>query len=488
MVRTGVHTSALADADLVVAARDGDPAAFSTLFDRWFDRCYDVAVRIVHDREVAADVAQDTFLSAWRNLASLRDPQAFGGWVLRTSRNTALTRLARERRTVAVGDDTAVALADAARPGPDVADTVTRREQHDLVWAAAAALGERDASVLDLHLRHGLEPGEIGEALGITANNAHQVLFRLRARLGGAVQAWVLWNDGDPRCDELTGLLGAAGVDAFGPEAVKVISRHADGCPVCEDQRAVALAPEALFAAVPVLVAPGALRERARRGLAAEGVPVDVPRSRAAVGAGVVAAVVLLLAAVALLARDDTTSDDGGVATAETTGTGGTGTTSTSLTEANEDASSTVGSLAQVPTSTTTPTGAPPTGLPATPGGATTTTGGANDTGTTTPTVAPTPPDPDPPAPPPAAPAPSVTGFTATLTGLGPCGSSSGRLWELVWSTIDATEVTLVGPTVPAGPHPASGSLATCTGFGPAPTWELTATGPGGSVSQSATG
>lgn len=487
MVRTGVHTSALADADLVVAARDGDPAAFSTLFDRWFDRCYDVAVRIVHDREAAADVAQDTFLSAWRNLGSLRDPQAFGGWVLRSSRNAALTRLARDRRSVAVGDETTLALADAARPGPDVADTVTRREQHDLVWAAAAALGERDASVLDLHLRHGLEPGEIAEALGINANNAHQVLFRLRARLGGAVQAWVLWNDGEPRCDELATILATSGVVAFGPDAVRVIGRHADGCPVCEDQRAAALAPEAMFAAVPGLVAPATLRDRVRDGLAAEGVPVKPPRSRVALGAGVVAAVVLLVAAIVLLTREDT-FDDTDVATAEPAGS--TSTTgdgeSPGDTEPGGTDGSTVGSLAQVPTTSTSVAAvAPSDELPVAPGGSTTTTAPATDAGTVPDSVAPTPPVTDPP-PPPAA--PTVSGFTATFTGLGPCGSSSGRLWQLSWTTADAVEVTITGPTVAAGPHPPTGSVAACSGFGPAPTWELTATGPGGTASRSATG
>ena len=489
MVRTGVHTSALADADFVVAARDGDPTAFSTLFDRWFDRCYDVAVRIVHSRETAADVAQDTFLSAWRNLGSLRDPQAFGGWVLRTSRNTALTRLERDRRSVALGDETTSALADAARPGPDAADAVTRREQHDLVWAAAAALGERDASVLDLHLRHGLEPGEIAEALGINANNAHQVLFRLRSRLGGAVQAWILWNDGAPRCEELGEILAAAGVASFGPDAVKLISRHADGCPVCEDQRAAALAPEAMFASVPVLVAPAALRDRVRSGLDAEGVPMTAgprSRSRVAVGAGVVAAVVLLVAAVVLLTRDDAPVDDTEVATADpggpttTTGPGGE--------PSDETDPSTLGSIAQAATTSTSVAAVTPTDeLPVAPGGPTTT-GPATDSGTVSSSVAPTPPDTDPTTPPPVAPAPTIADFTATLTGLGPCGSSSGRLWELAWSTLDATEVTVTGPTVAPGPHPPTGSLSTCTGFGPAPTWELTATGPGGSSTTTVTG
>ena len=86
------------DAVLVLAVRAGDEAAFTALFRRWSDRCFDVARRILHEDAAAADVAQETFVAAWRRLDSLRDPAAFGGWVLRMARNNALTRLERDRR------------------------------------------------------------------------------------------------------------------------------------------------------------------------------------------------------------------------------------------------------------------------------------------------------------------------------------------------------------------------------------------------------
>src|SRR6478609_3939109 len=157
------------DPELVVAAQSGDADAFTTLFRRWFDPCADVARRIVHDEETAAEVAQETFLVAWRQLGTLRDPGAFGGWVLRTTRNKALNRLERERRSIAVDQDEDPVLAD-LEAGDDVAGDADALDQQRLVWAASAALGERDASVLDLHLRHGLDAGEIAAALDVTTN------------------------------------------------------------------------------------------------------------------------------------------------------------------------------------------------------------------------------------------------------------------------------------------------------------------------------
>jgi RNA polymerase sigma factor (sigma-70 family) len=256
------------DAELVVAARDGDTRAYAVIFDRWFDRVFDVAVRIVRNREVAAEVAQDTFLHGWRSLDRIEQPASFGGWLLRTSRNRALNRSDRERRSVALGDEATVTEVDRQTPAPDSAPQhLERQEMHDLVWAASDALGDRDASVLDLHLRHGLDAAEIAEALDITTNNAHQLLFRLKARLGNALRAFAVWHRGKPTCAPLAAALAGAGVVTFGAAAVTVISRHVVGCAACTQEQSELLAPERLFAAAPIIAAGPLLKAKAAAAL-----------------------------------------------------------------------------------------------------------------------------------------------------------------------------------------------------------------------------
>ena len=262
------------DARLVTASRAGDPTAFPALFDRWFDRCVDVAWRILLDRDAAADVTQEAFLAAWQGLDGLRDPASFGGWVLRMARNRALDRLARDRRAVAVGDDRLALAVDGSPRTDETAAVLTRAEDADLVWAASAALGERDASLLDLHLRHELAVAEIAEAMGVTPNNAPQLLFRLRKKLSGAIRAWVLWRDGDPSCDSLAAVLAAAGITRFGAEAVRVTARHVEDCADCASRQHLRLAPEALFAAVPVAPVAPDVKAQVAASLQAEGVPV----------------------------------------------------------------------------------------------------------------------------------------------------------------------------------------------------------------------
>jgi RNA polymerase sigma factor (sigma-70 family) len=262
------------DAELVVAARSGDRDAFGPLVERWFDRCWEVSWRILHDRELAADVAQDTLLTAWQQLDRLEQPASFGGWVLRIARNRSLDRLTRERRVMATGDHDTLEPRQPT-PDPDAPEAAhDRATQQDLVWAAAAALGERDMSLLDLHLRHGMEPHELAEELGIEPNAAHQAMFRLRKRLGAAIQAWLLWRGGDPDCVVLRAALATAGVESFGADLVRVVGRHVDQCGDCAEERARVTAPAAMFSVVPLVAPPAILRADAVRALAEQGVPV----------------------------------------------------------------------------------------------------------------------------------------------------------------------------------------------------------------------
>lgn len=277
------------DAACVARVRAGDAAAFTELYDAWFPRVFGVARRIVGNDAIAEEVAQDAVTTAWHRLDTLADPASFGGWVLRITRNRALDRAGREQRSAPVdADGLAVIEASSARtPGSpggigvedrlgataDPARVAEDNEVVALLWEAASALGERDTTVLDLQLRHGLGPVEIGEVLGLNRNAANQLVHRVKGRLRGAVQARLLWRGGAPRCPDLAATLDRAGVVAFGREVVAIVERHVPGCDDCGDRGRTAVAPAALFAAIPSTLPPGA-RDRVAAALHEAGVPV----------------------------------------------------------------------------------------------------------------------------------------------------------------------------------------------------------------------
>lgn len=276
------------DARLVEAALAGDSRAFGQLYDAWFDRVWNVALRIVRDKEVAAEVAQDTFVSAWRNLGTLDDADAFGGWLLRIARNASFNRQRKEQRSRPVDDQglavieargsspasapTGFGVEDRARAIADPAAVAEDGELVALVRTSAAALGERDAEVLDLQLRYGLTPAEIGEVMGMNRNAANQLCHRVRQRFATAVRARVLWRGDRPACEALAELLSSAGVTAFDAAAVKLADQHAEQCAQCGERRELRLQPAAMFAAVPLVAAPVLLKQQTAHALEASGV------------------------------------------------------------------------------------------------------------------------------------------------------------------------------------------------------------------------
>lgn len=90
----------LAEADesrLVGRARDGDTVAFDELITRHREKVYMHAYQIVRNEDDALDVAQETFLRAWRSLAKFDRKSAVGTWFYRIATNAAID-LCRKRR------------------------------------------------------------------------------------------------------------------------------------------------------------------------------------------------------------------------------------------------------------------------------------------------------------------------------------------------------------------------------------------------------
>jgi RNA polymerase sigma-70 factor (ECF subfamily) len=85
------------DRQFLARAQDGDVSAFEALVDAHRDKVYGLALRMTRSEADAAEITQDTFLSAYQHLKDFRGDAAFGSWVHRIAANHALMRL-RHRR------------------------------------------------------------------------------------------------------------------------------------------------------------------------------------------------------------------------------------------------------------------------------------------------------------------------------------------------------------------------------------------------------
>lgn len=95
----GMSEDSLGDSQWVARAQAGELEAFEALVDLHRDKVYGLALRMTRSEADAAEISQDTFLSAYQHLKEFRGDAAFGSWVHRIAANHALMRL-RHRRVV----------------------------------------------------------------------------------------------------------------------------------------------------------------------------------------------------------------------------------------------------------------------------------------------------------------------------------------------------------------------------------------------------
>jgi RNA polymerase sigma-70 factor, ECF subfamily len=155
---------------LVERARNGDHAAFTQLIDLEGDRCYAIAYRILRDRERAADAVQQTWLSAWRDLPNLRDPERFTAWLHRLLVHASYSEHRRRRRW----DDRTAILDDESPAGSDATGEVDVR---DALERAFAQLSAEHRAVVVLHHYAGLSLVDVAEVVGAPVGTVKSRLY-----------------------------------------------------------------------------------------------------------------------------------------------------------------------------------------------------------------------------------------------------------------------------------------------------------------------
>lgn len=251
----GPIVAAVDDVEIVTAFRARDPAGLAAAYDEYADRLVAYCAAVLRDRHAAADAVHDTFVVAFERADQLRDPSRLRSWLYAIARNECLRVLRGQQRTaeldeaIAVSDDT-VALDSGLRD----------EELRDLVWSAANGLNPREREVLDLAVRHDLDMSEVASALGVPGKHAHALLSKARQQLERAVAVLIVARTGRRDCPELDDLL--SGWDGELTVLLrKRVARHIDTCATCTARRHRDVNAEALFASVPLLLAPSTLRD-----------------------------------------------------------------------------------------------------------------------------------------------------------------------------------------------------------------------------------
>ncbi len=254
--------SDLTDDELVARFRSGDREAFALLYERYVDRVYDFVARFVRDREVAADLTQDTFLKAMQGLRARHVQGSLRAWLFTIARNTVIDYQRRQRTTAfsqlpsPEGEEWEPELL-ASGPEAEPEETARRRELAELVWQAARGLPTSDYTILELALRHDLTPAEVARVVGVRRGAINTRLSRVRDALEESFTVLLLARRGREDCPELARLLeGVALPLGLTPELRRAVARHVEQCEVCQRNRRAVSAADLLPALVPILPAP----------------------------------------------------------------------------------------------------------------------------------------------------------------------------------------------------------------------------------------
>lgn len=172
------------DLILVERAQAGDLAAFNDLVECYQDQLYGLVARMVPDPDQAADVVQEAFFSAYRNLAGFR-----GGivrsWLSRIAVNAAMDlQRARKRRPVQpypeLEDDS---WQPPAGEDADPERQVVTAERVNALNAALAAIGDDQRAAIVLFDVEGFDYAEIAEMTGVSLGTVKSRIHRGRLAL-----------------------------------------------------------------------------------------------------------------------------------------------------------------------------------------------------------------------------------------------------------------------------------------------------------------
>lgn len=178
------------DLQLVQAITSGDREAFRSLVEREqtpvFRTCYRVLGRIAD----AEDVAQETFVIAYRSIGTYRGEGSLGAWLGRIATRQALRRLSQRRDAISID---APAAAMASSGGMDPLGQAIAAERSARIRSAVSALSEPYRETVALRFFAELSLAEIaeqtGRPLGTVKTHLHRGLARLRDVMGREVAA-----------------------------------------------------------------------------------------------------------------------------------------------------------------------------------------------------------------------------------------------------------------------------------------------------------
>ena len=179
----------LSDLDLVWRSQSGNREAFSELVRRHQHLVYNVAYRFMRDATLAEDMAQESFVKAYRLLKGFRGDCSFTTWMYRVTSTTCLTEISRRKKR---GE---VELTPES--GGHLCNTEHQPAERDLkeqIRRCVTRLSDRYATIVTLYYLKGISYDEIAEVMDVPLGTLKTWMFRARKQLRSIIEKEVISN------------------------------------------------------------------------------------------------------------------------------------------------------------------------------------------------------------------------------------------------------------------------------------------------------
>jgi len=165
---------------------NGKTNAYSHLVDRHKDNVFNLAFRICGNREEAEEVAQDSFLKAFRSLNGFKMKSSFATWLYRIVYNTSISNIRSKRKDHVSIDDFPSGAKETI--GCDTSDEEETKYREGLVNLALTKLREEDRAIVTLYYYEELSTDEISDITGVGKSNVKVRLFRARKQMSEIIE------------------------------------------------------------------------------------------------------------------------------------------------------------------------------------------------------------------------------------------------------------------------------------------------------------
>ena len=179
------------DAQLVTATLDGNRNAFGIIVGRYQSLVCALAYSACGDVARSEDLAQETFVTAWRQLHQLRDPGRLKAWLCGIARNLINNSFRQQTRNPVAGAEPIEFALDAADNAPAPHEQVIGAEEQAILWRTLRGLPEIYREPMVLYYRQGESVAAVADVLWLSEDTVNQRLSRGRAMLTEQISRFV---------------------------------------------------------------------------------------------------------------------------------------------------------------------------------------------------------------------------------------------------------------------------------------------------------